>query len=305
MAVATLVAQRPTARPAYHRATDLVDAIDALAAVPGARPLAGGTDLMNQMRLGIRQPSLVVDLADIGELRTLPHITDPFIGAGVTMRTLLGDPGSRFAALRDAAGLLGGGQMQAVATIAGNLCTASPAAETSTPLLVADTTVVCQGPEGVRRLPLRDLWTGPGTTCLGQGELITGLELASIAETAGSAYRRIELRRSVDIALVGMSALVVVVDGRIADARMAVSAASPTPMLLHAAADRLIDTEVEPGTVTQPLDAAIVAAADAAMSTVSPISDVRASAGYRRAMVGVLVRQTVLAALTPLTVSTA
>lgn len=301
-----LLEQRPSGHAAYVRPADLAEAIGALAADPDARPLAGGTDLMNHMRLGLRRPPLVVDLADVAALRGLESGADGLrMGARTTMRDLLRDPAvadptSGFPALRQAADLLGGRQMQVVATVGGNLCTASPAAETATPLLVADATVTATGPDGTREIPLAELWTGPGQTCLAPGELLTAVTAAPEGGLAASAYRRIELRRSVDIALVGMSARLVVVDHRVVDARLAVSAAAPTPLLLPDAAAHLIGLAV-PEDPEQPLGSAAATAlrnaSDAAAAAVRPIDDVRASAGYRRAMVAVLVDRVVRAAV--------
>jgi carbon-monoxide dehydrogenase medium subunit len=276
--------------------TTVAEALERLA-TPGAVPLAGGTDLVNGIRLGVTRPATVVDVSAVAELTVLDDGDPVVIGAGVTVRRLRTHPRlpSRLAALDDAAALLGGRQIQAQATVGGNLCNASPAAELATPLLVLGATAVIAGPAGTRRLPLAELWTGPRRTALEPGELLVRVELPAGVDASASAYRRLELRRSVDIALVSAACWLGLDGGHVTDARIALGAVAPTPMLVPDAAAALLGVDVTDGAA---LDAVCAQAGRLASAAARPIDDVRASARYRRAMTEQLVRRAVRAALT-------
>ncbi|MFB9833017.1 FAD binding domain-containing protein, partial [Actinoallomurus acaciae] len=193
-----------------------------------------------------------------------------------------------------AAALLGGRQMQQVATVGGNLCHASPAAETATPLLVHDTVAAVAGPGGRREVPLGEFWRGPRATCLAAGELLVELRIPKSAATESSAYRRLELRRSVDIAIVSASVRLVYDDRAIAGARIALGAVAPVPIRVPAAEEALVGVEIadDPG-----LRTAVAAAADLCRSAARPIDDTRASARYRASMVEVVTGRCIEAAL--------
>jgi carbon-monoxide dehydrogenase medium subunit len=280
--------------PDHVRPHTLAEAA-ALAARPGAVVLAGGTDLMNELRLGHVRPTLVVDLAAVEELGVLDEGDPVSIGAAVTVRRLLAATSvcDRYPVLADAGRLLGGRQIQASATVGGNVCHASPAAELATPLVALDATAVVEGPDGRRELPVEQLWAGPRRTTLAPGDLLVALRLPALGSARTSAYRRVELRRSVDIALVSASVDVPVVDGVVRGARVAVGAAAPTPILVPAAGEAL--EGVEPAGAA--LAAAVAAAGAACATAIRPIDDVRASAAYRRAMVEVVTVRAVAAAL--------
>lgn len=275
--------------PTFHRPNTVAEAVALLGATEGSRPIAGGSDLMIQLRLGHRNPTAVVDLTLVEGLRGIGP--DGRIGAATTMRDLLDDPfvSKHLGALRDAADLLGGRQIQTVATLAGNVCNASPAAETSGPLLVHDTVVEIAGPAGVREVAILDFWTGPGRTVLGPGEIV--IAFRPLATTGRSAYRRLELRRSVDIAVVAASARVVVTAGVITEASLGVTAVAPTAIRVPEAEGLLV------GTPVSELPGRSSAVASAVSAASSPIDDARAGATYRRAMIGVLAVRAVEAAL--------
>lgn len=278
--------------PAYHRADDLAGAVEALGSVPRAAVLAGGTDLMNDLRLGLTSPDLVVDVGGLPELGAFSLGAETVLGAGTTMAALrrCAEARRRYPALVEAAALLGGRQMQAVATVGGNLCHASPAAETATPLLVHDAVAVVAGPGGERTVPLTEFFVRPRVTCLGRGELLVALRLPAAAPGTTSAYRRLELRRSVDIAVVSASVRLERTDGTITGARVAVGAVAPVPMRVPAAESALVGAQVGD-------TEAVLAAADACRSAATPIDDTRASAEYRGAMVAVIAQRCVRAAM--------
>ncbi|MFT3873296.1 MAG: FAD binding domain-containing protein [Nocardioides sp.] len=278
-------------------APDSVDgALRTLAERPQAHLLAGGTDLLNDLRHGVIEPGDVVDLAGVAELRELDEGADGLrIGATLTMRELLAAPlGTRLRALREAADLLGGRQIQAAATVGGNLCQGSPAAEVATALLVHGAVVEVAGPDVRRAMPLAELFAGPRRTTLAPAELLVAIRVSAADAVWRSAYRRIDLRRSVDIAIVSASAALDVDGGVVRSARVAVGAARPVPFLVHEAAAALLGVAVADEAA---LAAAVDRAAAVARSASAPISDVRAGAEYRRAMVGVVVERAVRAAV--------
>lgn len=282
--------------PTLIRPTTVVAATEALLA-DGAVALAGGTDLMNAIRLGHRSPPTVVDLGGLAELRRLGVADDVLtIGAGVTMRQFLADPAAVAAApaVADAAALLGGRQIQSSATFGGNLCNASPAAETAPALLVVGAIAHLAGPQGRRAIPLAELWAGPGRTTLVPGELLVALTVPCDPVATWSTYRRLELRRSVDIALVSAAAWVRVDDATIVDARVAIGAAAPTPRLVPATATALVGVPVGDDAAVVDAAGAVAAAASAASS---PITDHRSTAAYRQAMVGEVASRAVRAAV--------
>jgi CO/xanthine dehydrogenase FAD-binding subunit len=278
--------------PAYHRADDLAGAVEALGSAARAAVLAGGTDLMNDLRLGLSSPDLVVDVGGLPELGVFSLGAEAVLGAGTTMAALrrCTEVRRRYPALVEAAALLGGRQMQAVATVGGNLCHASPAAETATPLLVHDAVAVVAGPGGERTVPLTEFFVRPRVTCLGRGELLVALRLPAAAPGTTSAYRRLELRRSVDIAVVSASVRLERTEGVITGARLAVGAVAPVPMRVPAAEAALVGAQVGD-------TEAVLAAADACRAAATPIDDTRASAEYRRAMIPVIVERCVRAAM--------
>jgi CO/xanthine dehydrogenase FAD-binding subunit len=288
--------------PRYLLPATLAEAATALAESHGAAVLAGGTDLINDIRLGRSTPELVVDIASLPGLGTISITDGIHLGATVTMRAALASPAlhGRLGALHDAMRLLGGRQMQAAATLGGNLCHASPAAETATPLLVHDAVAEVQGPAGGRRLPLADLWAGPGKTVLEPGEILTSLVIPVERVDSASAYRRLELRRSVDIAVVSASAALEVAAGSITHAAIAIGAVNPTPRRLPddvtGALTGVALTLTADGQPIGDLADAITAVAERCGQAARPITDIRASADYRAAMIVVIAERAITAA---------
>lgn len=274
----------------YISPASLKAAIAALQEKPGARLIAGGTDLMVAMRSGrCARPTRLVDLSRVRELDGIQE-SDGWlrIGAVTKIDDLLRHPAilARFHALIDAGRLLGGWQTQNMATLAGNLCNASPAAEMAGPLLVLEAEVEICGPNGERRIPLQQFWLGPGQTVLGAAEIVTAVMIPS--PRGASAYKRIDIRHSVDIALVNCSACLEMKTDQIQQAWLALGAVAPTTIRVPTAETFLRGKTLSEETLDQ--------AAELATQAASPISDVRASKEYRLAMVAVLVRRVLLAA---------
>ncbi len=257
----------------------------------GARPIAGGTDLVVGARHGkspLPDDLVAIDrLDDLSEIR--PGAGGHHVGALVSHARLMTDPlivGS-YTALADASALVGSPSTRNVGTLGGNVMNASPAMDTGAPLLVFGATARLVGPGIERSVPLADLWTGPGSTVASSNELLVGLDLPAPSERCGSAYVRLEYRRAMEIAVVGAAAGVTLADdGSVASASVALSAVAPTILAVEG---------VEGLAGLAPTDAA-VKAAELASEQASPISDLRAADTYRRHCVGVMAKRAVDAA---------
>ena len=255
--------------------------------------LAGGTDLLPQLKNGALKPARVVDLSGVARLRILRAEAGLGlrIGATVTARTLERDPAVRrqYPALAESAALVGSVQVRNLATVGGNLCNAAPSADMAPPLLALDAEAVIAGPAGERCVPLASFFTGVRRTVLEANELLVELVVPTPAPRSGSAYLRHTPRRELDIAVVGVASHLVLSDGVCARARIALAAVAPVP-LRATAAERVLEG--------QPLTAAQIArAADLAVDAARPISDQRGSADFRRHLVRVLTRRTLTTAL--------
>lgn len=244
-----------------------------------ARVLAGGTDLLIQMETGKHRPEVVVNVARIEELRAIcERDSDLCIGAAVPLRQVENHPAvvRLFPALARGCREVGSVQIRNLGTLGGNICNASPSADTSTALLAYDAVVDLAGPEGtVRHIPLNEFWLGPGKTVMEAGELLTSIRLPYPSEGTRAFYRKLAVRKAMDLAMVGVC---VRVSPDPLQVRIALGAVGPRCY-------RALEAEaaVEQGGAT-----AINAAAALARASASPIDDQRASANYRRDMVEVL-----------------
>lgn len=268
-------------------ATTVDEALAALAA--GARPVAGGSDLVVGARHGKAPlPEHLVAIDRIDGLDCI-EITDSgaCLGALANHHAIEAHPalGARWSALADGSALVGSPSTRNVGTIGGNVMNASPAMDTGAPLVVlAAEAELVSAARGSRRVSMAELWTGPGRTSAAADELCVAVHLPTLPERGGSAYLRLEYRRAMEIAVVGAAAIVTLAaDGSVAAVRVALTAVGPTILEV---------TGLPGGTVAE-----VAAAAGAAASAqASPISDLRASDAYRRHSVGVMARRAVEAA---------
>jgi CO/xanthine dehydrogenase FAD-binding subunit len=271
----------------FTSAATLDDALEALAS--GARPVAGGTDLVVGARQGkAALPDAIVAIDRIDGMRRIEERDGGLrLGALVTHEDIVASAviRERITGLADASAIVGSHATRAQGTIGGNVMNASPAMDTGGPLLCVGAVAVLHGPGGERRLPLAELWTGPGSTAAGPDELLVALEVPAPAAGTGSAYVRLEYRRQMEIAIVGVTAVVTQDGGSVADARVAITALAPTIR-------RVPDAEAALNGSDGGEDAVAAAAAAAAAGS-SPISDVRGSAGYRTAMAAVIARRAI------------
>ena len=274
----------------FSAPTALADALTATAA--GYRPVAGGTDLVVGARQGKWSlPDDLVALDRIAELRGIEATADGLrIGATTSHADLAIYPAirERWTAIADAASIVGSPATRHVGTLGGNLANASPAAETSGPLLCFDAQLELRSTSGRRRIALADLFTGPGRTNVASNELIVAVEVPQL-EGSGSCYVRLEFRRQMEIAVVGATAVVRLDGDVVRDARIAITALAPTVRRVAAAESSLVGTDGGP--------AAAAEAGRLAAEAATPISDVRASLDYRTAMAAVVVRRAITGAI--------
>ena len=274
----------------FSAPTALADALTATAA--GYRPVAGGTDLVVGARQGKWSlPDDLVALDRIAELRGIEATADGLrIGATTSHADLAIYPAirERWTAIADAASIVGSPATRHVGTLGGNLANASPAAETSGPLLCFDAQLELRSTSGRRRIALADLFTGPGRTNVASNELIVAVEVPQL-EGSGSCYVRLEFRRQMEIAVVGATAVVRLDGDVVRDARIAITALAPTVRRVAAAESSLVGTDGGPAAASE--------AGRLAAEAATPISDVRASLDYRTAMAAVVVRRAITGAI--------
>jgi CO/xanthine dehydrogenase FAD-binding subunit len=239
-----------------------------------------------------KRPPAVINVKRIPGLGEIDVGADAIrLGSLTTLTALIEHPiiQAEYPVLPFTARYMGSPAIRHVATVGGNLCNASPAADLSPVLLVLDAEVEIVGPAGARRLPLDRFFRGPGQTALGASELLAWLELPRKHASWAVRYERLDVRRAMDIAIVGVAVALRRDGARIAEARLALGAVAPTPRRVPEAEAALLEGGLAPS--------AIDGAAELAMAAARPIGDVRATAEYRREMVGTLVRRA-LAALT-------
>ena len=281
-----------------YEAPSSLDALRArLAAAQGAgeltQVLAGGTDLLVQMKQGHRAPGLILDIKRVGETQALTVDGDSLtIGASVPAAKAKAFPlvAEAFPGLAHAIDLIGSSQIQGRASLGGNLCNASPAGDTIPALIANGFEAQILTADGLRTLPVEAFVTGVGKNALASGEVLLALKAPVPGPRSGDAYQRFTPRTEMDIAVVGVGARLMLDDaGVIASARIALGAVAPQAFLAEAAGAALVGTRGEPE--------ALEAAAAAAMAAAMPISDKRGSADFRRRICGVLVKRAVAQAL--------
>lgn len=272
----------------YARPTTLADTFALLREVPEARLLCGGTDLLVNLRKGSLRTPLVIDLKRVAELPAGIEERDGVlrIGATTALADVIDDPRvHRFAALVESARVVGSIQIRNRATLAGNLCNASPGADTAPALLVHDASVVVLGHSTSRRIPVADFLIAPGRTALRPGELVSAVELPIPVRPIGAAFQRLTRRRGVDLATVSVSC--------------SVSARGATVFGLGAVGPRPLRVADESGTLADPSadGRSKEALLRDLLSVATPIGNVRASREYREAMLIVLARRALTIAL--------
>jgi len=278
-------------KPFAYEAPESVAAAVALLAEKGkrARPLAGGTDLLPQLRQGRWDLDSVVDIKRIPELTRIVFDagTGLTVGSAVTCAEFCENPDVQalYPGLVDAASIIGGVAIQGRATLGGNLCNAAPSGDSIAAMIVHGAEVIVAGPDGQRSLPVAEFCTAPGATVLALGELVVALRVPAPQPHTGAHYVRFIPRGEMDIAVVGAGAWVALSASQqqITAARIALSAVAPTPLFVEIAGTHLVGKA--------PTEAAFAEAAALAQEAANPIDDMRGTVAQRRHLVGVLVKR--------------
>ena len=259
----------------------------------GGRVVAGGTDVVPRMRRDLFSTPVLVDASHIAELNFIEVADDQIAIGAMTTHQQIADSAllqSANPVLAAAAASVGCSQTRHRGTLGGNIANASPAADTVPPLLAFDAQVRLLRVDGERSMPLRKFLVGPGKTKLEPGELIHSVTFTRLSGSWGAAYQKVGKRNGMAISVVGVAAAVVLDSaGTIADARVALGSVAPTVVRSPGAEKMLIGREAGPGAVQE--------AADAVIADISPISDVRSTAEYRRHAACVLTRRALLQAV--------
>ena len=277
----------------YAKPTTAAEAARLLQAETGVtRVLAGGTDVLVQLKAGMIEPALIVDIKAIPGVRVISAEAGGFrIGAAVAGAEL-GEHAALCAAwpgVTEGAQLIGSKQVQGRCSIVGNLCNASPAGDAVPALVAAGATVRIEGPSGSRDAAVQSIATGPGKTSLAKGEIITSVHLPARPARSSDAYLRFIPRTEMDIAVASAAVnLTLDASGTVTAARVALGAVAATVLLVEAAAQALIGTKLD--------DAALAALEKAASAAAKPISDKRGTIEFRTKVVGVLARRAALIA---------
>ena len=272
----------------YERPETIADATALLQNAPDrAYVLAGGTDLLVRMQNDDFEAELVVDIKSIAGMSDIVETQDAFvIGAGVPCAALSENAAlvAAWPGVVEAANLIGSTQIQGRCTMSGNLCNASPAADSVPALVAAGARVRIAGPSGVRSLAVEEVPQGPGKTSLNKGEFIEAIELTKPDARSGDAYLRFIPRTEMDIAVVGVGLCLQLDEaGTVTSARVALGAVGPKVMLVQEAADAIIGTTLD--------DASLDALAAACSAAATPIDDKRGTVEFRKEVAGVVARR--------------
>jgi carbon-monoxide dehydrogenase medium subunit len=273
----------------YHAPTSLEEAASMLSKLSGAVVLQGGTDLMVSIKQKGLRPSHIVSLRNLrGELGKIKESHGGVrIGAAVTFHDLERSAviRERFTALHEAVEQIASYQIRNTATIGGNLCNASPAADSAPPLMVFDAKLIVRGMGGKREVPIESFFKGPGKTALNRSDVLTEILIPTPAAESGASFHKLGRRISEDISVASAAACLTMKGGVTSVARIALGSVAPTPMRAHKAEKALVGKRLTNETILE--------AACAAKEECSPITDLRAGADYRRAMVEVLTRRAI------------
>jgi CO/xanthine dehydrogenase FAD-binding subunit len=271
----------------YETPQSIAEAVRLMAADPGAHVLAGGTDLLVQLRAGVRLPSAFVDVKRIPELMSITIDSQGLRLGAATAAAVVGEhAGLRrlWPGLAESVQLIGSTQIQGRGSVGGNLCNASPAADTTCALIVNRAECIIAGPDGERAVAVEEFCIAPGRTVLRRGELLVALRVPHPAARSSDAYLRLIPRSEMDIAVVG-AAVSVTLDARgvCTGARVAIGAVAPTALRVPEAERALVGSSLD--------EASLKRAAAAASAAARPIGDKRGTAAYRRTVAGVLTRR--------------
>jgi len=276
----------------YRTAKNIKEAVTLMAAAKGkGYILAGGTDLLVQMKSGMREPGTIVDVKKIREMVSITEKNGAFTIGAATPAAVIGEHEElrkTWPGVVEAVNLIGSTQVQGRASAGGNLCNASPAADSVPALVAAGCVVRVQGPDGKRDVPVEKFNVGPGKTSLKAGEIVVSLTLPKRPKNASDAYLRLIPRTEMDIAVVGVGVSLSMKGDKVVDARVGLGAVAPTVLLVDKAAKALVGSTLD--------DAALEAAAQACSDACKPIDDKRGTIKYRTKIAGVLLKRATMIA---------
>ena len=279
----------------YHEPKGVDEACEMMAELgDAARPIAGGTDLIVNMKKGLLSPGHVVSLGRIADLQVLDAGDGTLTLGGCVTAARVAESeqaAAGFGALAAGAGVLGSPLIRNLATVAGNLVSARPAADLPPPLMACGAEAVLKSVSGERFVPLEEFFEGPGQTVIRADELLTHVRLRKPGGYSGSGYEKLGVRRTLEISLVNVAAFLSMddPDGPIREARIVLGAVAPKPVRAPSAEKALVGEK--------PTESLFVRAGEAAIGDCSPIDDFRGSAEYRRDMVAVLTKRALIKAL--------
>ena len=258
-----------------------------------ARFLAGGTDLLVQIKSGIKKPNLVIDVKKIVELNNIEEISENefVVGASVSGANL--NRNKKFSSLWpgviEAFRLIGSEQIQGRASLGGNLCNGSPAGDSVPALIAAGCTAVIAGPDGKKELPIEEFHTGPGKTILKNGEMLVSLKFPKRESNSSDSYLRMTPRTEMDIAVVGCGVNLTLDNDICTSVRVSLGAVAPTPLLIKEASDIMVGTNLNSEVLEK--------VAKICMESCNPINDKRGTIEYRTKVAGVLFKRATLIAI--------
>ena len=271
----------------YEAPKTIDEAVALMAGANGkGRVLAGGTDLLVQMRAGMLTPGLIVDVKKIGEMTRITDEGGGFVVGAAVTGAEIGEHAKLAKAwpgVVEAINLIGSKQIQGRASAGGNLCNASPAADSVPALIAAGAIVVVQGPKGRREIAVEKFHAGPGRSHLTAGEIVVSLKLPARPAGSGDAYLRLIPRTEMDIAVVGLGVSLTMQGGKCTAARVGLGAVAPTPLYVEEAGKALIGSTID--------DSALAKAAAACRAACKPIDDTRGTIVYRTKIAGVLLQR--------------
>ncbi len=256
----------------------------------GAKYIAGGTDLIANIKKAVIQPDALISLKRIKNLTGMSHNRELVLGSMTLLRDIERDTniGQKFPALVQAVKALATPQIRNVATIGGNLCNSAPSADCAPPLLVMEASLTLEGPGGNRKVPIEDFFKGPGQTCIEAPEILTTIRIPPSSEVTNMAFLKLG-RVSTDIAIVNAAVCLTMKKKVCVKCRVAVGAVAPVPLRLRSVEKVIEDQEISPELLNR--------VGKIVEEEVNPITDVRSTEEYRRTMSGVLVKRAIKEAI--------
>ncbi len=277
----------------YLRPRSLTEACEMLQNNKDGALIAGGTDLLVEMKMGLRHHENIISLSDIDELKNIEESEDYIIiGAGVTHSTIVNSElvKQHYNALSEASSNIGTEQVRNAATVGGNVCTGASCCDTGPVLLAADCVLELTDTTGNREIPIKDFFIFHRKTAMKKGEMLTRIKVPKLKAGTGISIEKYGLRNAASISVASAVSLITINNGVCVDARIVIGAVAPIPFISESASKILIGKRVQ-DLIT---DSEVVnKAGDAAVADSRPLSDIRGSNNYRKELVKVLVKRTI------------